>query len=284
VWLNEQALDRGRSYLIKHTTQLARIDVEAVESLLDLETLEEKPANRIEMNDIGQITISAHNKMFLDPYQKNIATGAFIIIDPISNNTVAAGMVVGPAPEQTRGLKEGVKLPASKITVEQRAQALGQKGATVLITGLPAAGKSEIAYELEKQLFDLKKHALVVDPDDGVGRTAPLDGSSPVQTPEFALRATNAGIISIFTYAMPLRADRASLRDAVGRERFVEVFASASLEACKKRDVRGLYGPNHPDPSYERPQEADVELDLSQMSEGDAARAIIATLKKKNLL
>ncbi len=284
VWLNEQALDRGRSYLIKHTTQLARIDVEAVESILDLETLEDKPANRIELNDIGQITISAHNKMFLDPYQKNIATGAFIIIDPISNNTVAAGMVVGPAPEQQRGLEAGAKLPESQVTTEAREKALGQKGATVLITGLPAAGKSEIAYELEKQLFAMKKHALVIDPDDGIGRAAPLDGSSPAQTPEFALRATNAGLISIFTYAMPLRADRAALRDAVGPERFVEVFASASLEDCKKRDVRGLYGPNHPDPSYERPQEADVEVDLGKMSEADAAKSIIEALKSKSLL
>ena len=284
VWLSEQALDRGRSYLIKHTTQLARIDVEEVQFLVDLESLEEKPANRIEMNDIGQITISAHNKMFLDPYRKNIATGAFIIIDPISNNTVAAGMVVGPAPEQQKGLKLGAKLPASRLGVTDREKALGQKGATVLITGLPASGKSEIGYELEKQIFDLKKHALVMDPDDGLGRAAPLDGSSPAQTPEFALRLTNSGLITIFTYAMPLRADRAALRDAVGREHFVEVFASASLDECKKRDIRGLYGPNHPDPSYERPQEADVEVDLGKVSEAEAAGAIIGALKKKNLL
>lgn len=284
VWLNEQALDRGRSYLIKHTTQLARIDVEDVEFLVDLETLEEKPANRIEMNDIGQITIQAHNKMFLDPYQKNIATGAFIIIDPISNNTVAAGMVVGSASEQSRGLKAGAKLPTSQITSAQRTQALGQKGSTVLITGLPAAGKSEIAYELEKQLFTRKKHALVMDPDDGVGRVVPLDGSSPTQTPEYALRLTDAGLIGIFSYGMPLRADRAALRDAVGRERFVEVFASASLDECKKRDVRGAYGPNHPDPSYERPQEADVEIDLGKMSLSDAAARVIEALEKKKLL
>jgi adenylylsulfate kinase len=152
------------------------------------------------------------------------------------------------------------------------------------VTGLPASGKSEIAYELEKQLFDKKKAALVVDPDDGIGRGAPLDGSSPIQTPEFAHRATNAGLLAIFTYAMPLRADRAALRDAVGRERFVEVFASAGLDECKKRDQRGAYGPNHPDPSYERPQEADVEIDLGRTSAQDGAKAILAALEKKGLL
>src|SRR5690606_28163102 len=200
------------------------------------------------------------------------------------NNTVAAGMVVGPAKEQARGLKAGAKLPTSQISSAERAKALGQTGATVLITGLPAAGKSEIAYELEKQLFVRKKHAIVLDPDDGVGRVVPLDGSSPAQTPEFAQRLTSAGLIGIFSYGMPLRADRAALRDAVGRERFVEVFASASLEACKKRDVRGAYGPNHPDPSYERPQEADVEVDLGMISISDAAARVIEALEKKNLV
>src|SRR5690606_17470437 len=88
VWLNEQALDRGRSYLIKHTTQLARIDVYAVQSTRYLETLEYRPDNSIEMNVIGQNTISPHNKIFPDPYQKNLTTGAFINIDPISSITM----------------------------------------------------------------------------------------------------------------------------------------------------------------------------------------------------
>lgn len=250
VWMSEEPLDRGRSYMIKHTTQLVRADVEAVEFIVDLESLEETPANRIELNDIGQVVISAHKTLFVDPYHENSATGAFILIDPISNNTVAAGMVQGPVLSGKKDLND-VQLPTSKVTAEQRQAVFGQSGATVLVTGLPASGKSEIAFELEKQLLDLKKIAVVVDPDDGLGRSSPIDGSSPIQTPEFAHRMTEAGLVSIFTYAMPLRADRAALRDAVGRERFVEVFASASLATCKSRDNRGLYDANHPDPSYD---------------------------------
>ena len=97
VWLNEEALDRNKTYLIKHTTQLVRADVESVEFLVDLETLEKKPSEGIELNDIGEVIISAHRKLFVDPYHENGATGAFILIDPISNNTVAAGMVDGGA-------------------------------------------------------------------------------------------------------------------------------------------------------------------------------------------
>ncbi len=288
VWLSEQALDRGRSYLIKHTTQLVRADVESVDHLVDLETLEEKPANRIELNDIGQIVINAHKTLFVDPYHENAATGAFIIIDPVSNNTVAAGMVQGPAPELSFGdaMSKGsrAKLPRTKVTFDQRRDALGQNGSVILITGLPASGKSEIAYEVEKQLFMKKRLALVVDPDDGLGRSVPLDGSSPVQTPEFARRVADAGLIGIFSYAMPLRADREALRDAVGRERFVEVFASADLAECQKRDARGLYGPNHRPPGYERPLEADAELDLGKLTAQEAAGLVIERLKERGLI
>ncbi len=284
VWLSEQALDRGRSYLIKHTTQLVRADVESVEFLVDLESLEEKPANRIELNDIGQVVLSAHKKLFVDPYHKNGATGAFILIDPLSNNTVAAGMIEGIVDAAPNGQKEGVQLPRTHVTFDQRREALGQNGAAILITGLPASGKSEIAYELEKQLFAKKKIALVVDPDDGIGRSAPLDGSSPAQTPEFARRTTDAGLLCILSFAMPLRADREALRDSVGRGRFFEVYASASLESCKKRDKRGLYGPNHPDPSYEKPQAADIELDLSALDAKTAATQVLLELSKRGLI
>src|SRR5690606_10451914 len=95
AWLNGDGLDRAKPDMVKHTTQLARATIEAVEFLIDLETLEKKAANRIELNDIGEVVISAHRKLFVDPYHKNGATGAFILIDPITNNTVAAGMVEG---------------------------------------------------------------------------------------------------------------------------------------------------------------------------------------------
>ncbi len=117
-----------------------------------------------------------------------------------------------------------------------------------------------------------------------VGRGAPLDGSSPAQTPEFARRTADAGLLCILSFAMPLRADREALRDSVGRGRFFEVYASASLENCKKRDRRGLYGPNHPDPSYEKPQAADIELDLSALDAKTAANQVVLELSKRGLI
>jgi len=285
VWMGEQAMDRARAYLIKHTSQLVRVDIEKVKFLVDLETLEEKPANRVELNDIAEITLSAHKTMFVDPYKDNSTTGAFIIIDPLTNNTVAAGMIEGPAVARgIESLRADVKLPESKVSLQERRQALGQKGGLVVLTGLPASGKSELAYALEKRLFDLKKLAVVMDPDDGRGRDVPLDGSAPLAAIEASRRATGAALVTILSFAMPLRADRAAIRESAGDEPFVEIHLSASLDECKKRDVRGSYGPNHVDPSYEKPQQADLLLDLSRLSAEEAAATLIGLLEKKGFL
>jgi bifunctional enzyme CysN/CysC len=288
VWMSEKALDRHQSYYLKHTTQSVRADIETVHFIVDLNTLEQKPANRLELNDIGEVTVACHRSLFFDPYRDNRATGAFILVDALTNNTVAAGMIQGPAPvlsaAKVEALKAAKALPKSRITAEERAERLGQKGAVVWLTGLPGAGKSELAYELERQLFDRGQFATVVDPDDGLSRGVHPDGSSPVQTPELARRATEAGLLAVFAYASPLRADRAALRDAVGAERFVEVHVATPLETCKQRDVRGAYDPTHADPRYEAPQDPDVLVSLDKMDAAEAASRVIARLVARGLL
>lgn len=288
VWMSETALDRNRTYLLKHTTQLVRADVERVDFTVDLETLEDTPANRLELNDIAGVTISCHRQLCYDPYTKNRATGSFILIDSLTNNTVAAGMIVGAAEalesKRRHQIERSRERPRSLIETEERSERLGQKGATVWLTGLPASGKSELAYALERRLFDKKRIAMVVDPDDGLSRGVRPDGSSPAQTPELARRSADAGVITIFAYASPLRADRLALRDAVGSERFVEVHVSTPLDDCKKRDTRGSYGPNHPDPSYEKPLAADLTVSLSDTSADEAADEVFQVLVKRGLL
>src|SRR5213078_2895917 len=132
------------------------------------------------------------------------STGAFILIDSITNNTVAAGMMLdGDAAGGSRAEGRG-DLPHTQVSPDERAERLAQKGATVWLTGLPGAGKSAIAFALERRLFDHGRCAMVVDPDDGQSPDQPPDGSSPRQTPELARRATDAGLIVIFAYASPL--------------------------------------------------------------------------------
>jgi len=287
VWLSERALDRQKSYLLKHTTQLVRAQVEDVAYTTDLETLKQTPATRLELNDIGRVTITCQRPIYFDNYVKNRGTGAFILIDSLTNNTVAAGMIleseVAEAAHEELG-PTSLERPRTQVSPDERSERLGQKGATLWLTGLPASGKTAIAYALERRLFDQKRLAFVVDPDDGLSRGMLPDGSSPAQTPELARRATDAGLLTIFAYASPLRADRDTIRDAVGSERFVEIHVATSLELRKKRDKRGVYGPGHQFPSEETPKNADIVVSLDQTDPEEVAQSIIAVLVKRGLL
>ncbi|HEX2869876.1 MAG TPA: sulfate adenylyltransferase subunit CysN [Polyangiaceae bacterium] len=286
VWLSERPLDRQKSYLLKHTTQLVRAEIEDVAFTVDLETLKQSEAARLELNDIGRVTISCRRPLYFDPYKDNRVTGAFILVDSLSNNTVAAGMILPDAPqkEEAEGVGPTSFRPRSQVSPDERSERLGQKGATVWLTGLPASGKTAIAFALERRLFDQKRLAYVIDPDDGLSAGVRPDGSSPAQTPELARRCTDAGIIPIFAYASPLIADRLAIRDAVGPERFVEVYVKTSLDTRKKRDQRGAYGPGHPAPSEEAPKAPDLVVSLDGTEPEEAAQAIIGILVKRGLL
>ncbi len=286
VWLSERPLDRQKSYLLKHTTQLVRAEVEDVAFTVDLETLKQSEATRLELNDIGRVTVSCRRPLYFDPYKDNRVTGAFILVDSLSNNTVAAGMILPDAPQKDEEESRSPTSfrPRSQVSPDERSERLGQKGATVWLTGLPASGKTAIAFALERRLFDQKRLAYVIDPDDGLSLGVRPDGSSPAQTPELARRCTDAGIIPIFAYASPLIADRLAIRDAVGPERFVEIHVKTSLEVRKRRDQRGAYGPGHPQPSEEAPKSPDAVVSLDNGDPEEAAQAIIAVLVKRGLL
>ncbi len=288
VWLSERPLDRQKSYLLKHTTQLVRAEVEQIGYTTDLETLEQIPAERLELNDIGRVTMHCHRPLYYDPYQKSRATGAFVLIDSLTNNTVAAGMIVDEASKSLRskGSDAGTDpRPHTHVSQTERRERLGHGGATVLLTGLPASGKSAIAYALERQLFDRGVFALVVDPDDGVVQASPRpDGSPPPHAPELARRCTDAGLVTIFAFAAPQRADRAGVSDRVGAARFVEVHVSTSLEACKRRDTRGIYGQAHTPPSYEAPSQPALSVSLEQLDAEQAARRIVQVLHERGVL
>jgi bifunctional enzyme CysN/CysC len=287
VWLSERALDRQKSYLLKHTTQLVRAEIEHVSYTTDLETLRQTPATRLELNDIGRVTLSCHRPIYFDDYKKNKGTGAFILIDSLTNNTVAAGMILELDPAERADEDDGpssLDRPRTQVSPDERSERLGQKGATVWLTGLPASGKTAIAYALERRLFDLKRLAVVIDPDDGLSRGLLPDGSSPAQTPELARRTTDAGLLAIFAYASPLRADRETIRDRVGAERFVEIHVATSLELRKKRDKRGVYGPGHQKPSEEAPGSPDIVVSLDGSDAEEVASQIVAILVKRGLL
>src|SRR5262245_11353891 len=287
VWMSERPLDRQKSYLLKHTTQLVRADVEQVAWTMDLETLKQSPASRLTLNDIGRVTVACHRPIFYDPYRENRATGAFILIDSLSNNTVAAGMILeGEAAEPYTESQRPPSLDraGTQVSHDERSERLGQKGCTVWLTGLPARGKTAIAFALERRLFDLKRLAMVIDPDDGLSKGRQPLGSSPWQTPELARRTTDAGLIAIFAYASPYRADREAIRDAVGVERFVEIHVATSLEKRRARDARGVYGAGQVHPIEEPPLKPDASVSLDKQDPEEVAFEIVNVLVKRGLL
>ena len=124
----------------------------------------------------------------------------------------------------------------------------------------------------------------MIDPDDGLSTETRADGSSPIQTPEIARRCTDAGMIAIFAYGSPLRADRVAVRERVGADRFVEVHVATSLEKCRQRDARGAYDPKRPAPSYEPPESPELSVSLDELDPEDAAGLILRALEKRGLL
>src|SRR5688572_21364963 len=177
VWMHQKPLDREKSYLLKQTTQLQRVEVEQLVSRTNLDTLLPEPCETLELNDIGTVRIRCNRPLFFDAYRKNRRTGAFILIDSLGNGTVAAGVILAPGSgAATR--RDGETGLHSMVSPKERQERLGQRGTVVLLTGLPGSGKTELAYAAERLLYDRGHVALVVDASDQPGG-ASVDPSTP---------------------------------------------------------------------------------------------------------
>jgi bifunctional enzyme CysN/CysC len=164
VWMSDAPLDPGKSYLLKHTTQTVRADVDRVHWRRDMDTLAEVPAQALALNDIGRLTITAHRALFVDPYESNRETGSFILIDLLTNGTVAAGMIIAAAsPEATAAAHSPREEPAAAlVTDEERRLRFGVRPGVVLVVAGDAARATAIARVVERRLFDRHAAAAVV--------------------------------------------------------------------------------------------------------------------------
>jgi sulfate adenylyltransferase large subunit len=188
VWMNSKPLEPGRSYFIKHTSHQVRGVIRAISYRLDVNTLAHLEASKLELNEIGEVSVETHRPLFFDPYKTNRTTGAFIVIDPLSNETLGAGMIVDvEGKEETRG----------QVTAAERATRFGNRAAVV------AVDDSEAALLLERELFERGAMVAVVSEADAAA---------------IAL-ATAAGIILIVTGSAPaasIDARRLATHEAIG--------------------------------------------------------------------
>lgn len=252
-WLDgESRALPGADYVLQHTTQRVEARLESITHRLDVCTLETAPAALLESNDIGRVQLSCSSALFFDTYARNRATGSFLLIDPESSRTVAAGMILGESPNLARLLPQ--KASSHTVPVEpavsrsEKEARQGYRAAVVWLTGLSGAGKTTLAQALERRLFELGRSAVVLDGDQlRQGLNSNLEFSAEDRrenvrrAAEVARLLWENGVIAICSLISPHREARAFARSLIAEGRFFEVYVRCSLQTCAERDPKSLY-------------------------------------------
>ncbi len=253
-WMTDEPVTAGKRLLLKHTTRWVTATVDDIRYRVDVETLHrDTAAGALQLNDIGRLKIRTTSPLAVDDYRRNRTTGSFILVDEATNDTVGAGMIVetitnGANPDATRS--PNVTWHEGGLTREERWRSLGQRGATIWFTGLPASGKSTIASALEQQLVSRGRVAYRLDGDNlrhglngNLGFSAEDRAENVRRTAHVARLFADAGVISIASLVSPYESDRAQARGFHEELEldFIEVFVDTPLEECERRDPKGLY-------------------------------------------
>jgi bifunctional enzyme CysN/CysC len=300
VWMASEEMAPGQRYLLQSANEIGNVAVASIRHRVDVDTLEERAAASLGLNDIARCSISADRELIFDPYASNRQTGSFVLVDRMSNATVAAGMILGASSRWDRQPDAGLNRQASSISQGERSARFGQQPCTVLLTGLTAAGKSTIATALERRLFDRGRTAIRLDGENvRLGISRDLGFSSQERSEnlrrvaEVARLVNNQGLIAIAALVAPKDEVRARARELVGGDRYVEVFVDTPLEVCRERDANGMYEaadsgeiPQFPGVSatYDRPTDMDLRVDTSVLDVDECVDAIMDLLAGRGYL
>ena len=283
IWLSLTPLRKDVRYFLKHSTKTVVARVSHLTHVLDVDLFEERPADSLQFNEIGQVEFDLHTPIFCDPYHKNRATGSFIVIDPLTNDTVAAGMILEAAPVRA---EEGRDEFGAISRVEQK------RGVTVWFTGLSGAGKTTIcravatellAYGLQIEVIDgdvIRKHLCR---DLGFSK---LDRDENIRRIAFVSKLlTRNGTVVLVSAISPYRAARDEARKTIGD--FIEIYVSTPLEVCELRDTKDLYqraragkvqGLTGVDDPYEPPLAAEIVCDTDSQSLREISSKVVAQI------
>src|SRR5690606_13741725 len=243
VWMGEEPAYQGRSYLLKVGTQLVPATITSIKFRTNVNTLERAPATRLELNEVGTVTIATDRPFAFDAYETNPVTGGFILIDRLSNATLGAGTI-------EFGLRRAQNLTYQSFDVnrEVRAQMKGQTARIVWFTGLSGSGKSSVANLLEKRLTAEGKHAYILDGDNvrhGLNKDLGFTEAARVENirrvAEVAKLMADAGLIVLVSFISPFEKERRLAREIAGDINFSEIYVDTPLEVCEARDPKGLY-------------------------------------------
>lgn len=295
LWMAEDDLLPGRSYLLKIGTATTPATVTSLKHAVDVNTYEKLPSKKLEMNAIGVCNLSTSRPIAFDPFQDVRDTGSFILIDRFTNQTVGAGMI-------EFGLRRASNIHhhAMDVSKADRAKLKTQKPAILWFTGLSGAGKSTVANAVERKLAAAGHHTYSLDGDNvrhGLNRDLGFTDEDRVENirriGEVGKLFVDAGLIVTCSFISPFLSERQMVRELVDEQEFIEVFVDTPLEVCIERDPKGLYKKAQAgeiknftgfDSPYEAPENPEIRIDTSNKSPDEAADIVIGMLRERGLL
>ena len=311
-WMSETPLNPEGTYWLQHTTRLVKAFIAELNYKIDVDTMHRESADTLTLNEIGRIQLTTTQPLFYDRYQLNRSTGSFILIDPFTNNTVAAGMIRGQS-RQVGDLVEVAPERATKatkssdviwqqvgITREKREAQNGHRAAVLWFTGLSGSGKSTVARKVEQRLFELGCRTMYLDGDNlrhglngDLGFSEADRQENIRRVSEVARLGFEHGNIVLCSFISPFQRDRDFGRSLLPEGRFFEVYVKCDLEVCKRRDPKGLYqkalrgeikeftGISSP---YEEPLQPELVVETDLHSPDEIAADIINELRRRNII
>ncbi|SNR71882.1 sulfate adenylyltransferase subunit CysN [Puniceibacterium sediminis] len=289
VWMDEVEMVPGRAYWLKIGTQTVSATVQPPKYEVNVNTQEHMASKTLDLNAIGVANITTDREIPFAPYAENRDLGGFILIDKITNHTVAAGLI-----NFALRRAQNIHWQATDIGRDHHASMKHQKPAVLWLTGLSGSGKSTIANIVEKKLARMNRHTFLLDGDNvrhGLNKDLGFTETDRVENirrvGEVAKLMTDAGLIVITAFISPFRSERDMVRGMMQPGEFVEVFVDTPLEVAESRDVKGLYAKARAgqlknftgiDSPYEAPDAAELRIDTTEMSPEEAADLIIARL------
>jgi bifunctional enzyme CysN/CysC len=293
VWMDEGVARAGQRFLLKIGTATVPATVSRIVDKLDIDCLQRTQSADLMMNAIGRVEIETAVPIAFDPYTENRGTGSFILIDPATLNTAAAGMAVEPL-----GAPRYVHRHAETASPALRADLKAQRPLVVWLTGLPGSGKSTIANVVERKLTALGKHTMLLDGDNirqGLNADLGFDRTSRAENVrrvgEVAKLMADAGLIVIVALVSPFQADRARAAALLPEGRFLEIYVDAPVSVCRERDPKGLYARADEgrvndltgcDEPYEPPLEPALVLRTTEETEDESAERVVELVQRSS--
>jgi bifunctional enzyme CysN/CysC len=291
VWMSDQPLLRGRTYLMKIGAKTVAATISPIKYRVNVNTLEHVAAEKLELNEIGVCELELDQAVCFDPYTENRDTGSFILIDSLSNHTVGAGML-----RFALRRAHNIHIQHEDVDKAARAALKHQRPCVVWLTGLSGAGKSTIANLVEKKLHAMGRHTCILDGDNvrhGLNKDLGFTEADRVENirriAEVAKLMVDAGLIVLTAFISPFRAERRMARSLFEEGEFIEVFVDAPLDVAEQRDPKGLYKKARRgeiknftgiDSPYEAPETAEIHLNTAALTQDKAADAVLQLLER----